>query len=114
MGEGILNSFDIFRPFLFPLLSYTYIYICKSIFLSKKSPLLKMARIGIDKAPRSSVNLSLAERMKEKEREREVVGCQRQPDARAVLSRSRGTVGVGEVGGDRKARRGLLERWRLE
>lgn len=43
-----------------------------------------------------------------------MVGCQRQPDARAVLSRSRGTVGVGEVGGDRKARRGLLERWRLE
>lgn len=68
MGEGILNSFDIFRPFLFPLLSL--IYICKSIFLSKKSALLKMARIGIDKAPRSSVNLSLAERMKEKERER--------------------------------------------
>lgn len=71
MGEGILNSFDIFRPFLFPLLSHIYIYICKSIFLSKKSPLLKMARIGIDKAPRSSVNLSLAERMKEKERERD-------------------------------------------
>ena len=70
-----------------------------------------MARRGA--APRvcslhqSSVNFSLAESEREgerRERERERVGCQRQPDARAVLSRSRGT----RVGNGGRDRNGLL------